>query len=89
MPFLLLILVQVINSIRLSRQYKREQLAELEAEREKQRAEMAAERERLEAERLESQKMMAELLQLKQELTGGLQQAEPQEQSHEGIQPKV
>ena len=33
-------------------------------------AELAAERERLEAERQESQKMMAELLQLKKELTG-------------------
>ena len=38
LPFLLLILVQGINSIRLFRQYKKEQLAELEAEREKERA---------------------------------------------------
>ena len=43
LPFLLLILVQGVNSIRLFRQYKKEQLAELEAEREKERAEMAAE----------------------------------------------
>ena len=69
LPFLLLILVQGINSIRLFRQYKKEQLAELEAEREKERAEMAAERQRLEEQQAESQKMMAELLKLKNELT--------------------
>lgn len=77
------------HSIRLSQQYKREQIAELEAEREKQRAELAEERQRLEAERLESQKMMSEFLQLKQELTGGSQQAEPQEQSAGETQSKV
>ena len=70
LPFLLLILVQGINSIRLFRQYKKEQLAELEAEREKERAEMAAERQRLEEQQAESQKMMAELLKLKNELSG-------------------
>ncbi len=80
LPFLLLILVQGINSIRLFRRYKQEQMAEIEAQREQERAEMAAERERLEAERLESQKMMAELLQLKKELSGN---ASPQEQSAE------
>ena len=77
------------HSIRLSQQYKREQLAELEAEREKQRAELAEDRQRLEAERLESQKMMSEFLQLKQELTGGSQQAETQEQSAGETQSKV
>lgn len=70
LPFLLLILIQGINSIRLFRRYKQEQLAEIEAQREQEKAELAAERERLEAERQESQKMMAELLQLKKELTG-------------------
>lgn len=70
LPFLILILIQGINSIRLFRRYKKEQLAEMEAERAKQQTEMAAERERLEAERAESQKMMAELLKLKQELSG-------------------
>ena len=70
LPFLLLILVQGVNSIRLFRQYKKEQLAELEAEREKERAEMAAERQRLEEQQAESQKMMAELLKLKSELSG-------------------
>lgn len=85
LPFLLLILVQGINSIRLFRQYKKEQLAELEAEREKERAEMAAERQRLEEQQAESQKMMAELLKLKNELSGKETQAtESQEQPAEG-----
>lgn len=85
LPFLLLILVQGINSIRLFRQYKKEQLAELEAEREKERAEMAAERQRLEEQQAESQKMMAELLKLKNELSGKeTPAAESQEQPAEG-----
>ena len=85
LPFLLLILVQGINSIRLFRQYKKEQLAELEAEREKERAEMAAERQRLEEQQAESQKMMAELLKLKNELSGKETPAtESQEQPAEG-----
>lgn len=65
LPFLLLILVQGLNSIQLFKRYKKEQLAELEAQREQERAELAAERERL-----QSQQMMAELLQLKKELSG-------------------
>ena len=68
LPFLLLILLQGFNSIRLFRRYKQEQLAEIEAQREQERAELAAERERLEAERLQSQQLMAELQKLKQEL---------------------
>lgn len=68
LPFLLLILVQGVNSIRLFRRYKQEQLAELEAQREQEKAELAAERERLEADRLQSQQLMAELQKLKQEL---------------------
>lgn len=80
LPFLLLILMGGINSIRLFRQYKREQLAELEAEREKQQAAMAEERQRLEKERAESQKMMEELLKLKQELTNSETEKKPQDQ---------
>ena len=56
-PFLLLILFQGLNCIKLFRRYKQEQLDEMQAEREK-----------IEAERLESQKMMQELLALKQQL---------------------
>lgn len=68
LPFLLLILLQGFNSIRLFRRYKQEQLAEIEAQREQERAELAAERERLEADRLQSQQLMAELQKLKKQL---------------------
>ena len=70
LPFLLLILVQGINSIRLFKRYKQEQLAEIEAQREQERAELAEERRRLEAQQAESQQMMSELLKLKKELSG-------------------
>ena len=43
----------------------------MEAEREKQKQELAEERRRLETQQAESQKMMEELLKLKQELSGG------------------
>ncbi|MBR2388335.1 MAG: signal peptidase I [Clostridia bacterium] len=56
-PFLILIISQVISTVRLFRQYKKEQTAEIEAERAK-----------LQQEREESQKMMAELLALKAQL---------------------
>jgi signal peptidase len=58
-PFFLLILIQGLNSVRLFRRYRHEQLEELQAE-----------RERIEAERLESQKLMQELLALKEQLAG-------------------
>ncbi len=70
LPFLILILMQGFSSVRLFRRYKKEQLAEMEAEREKQRQELAEERRKLEEQQAESQKMMAELLKLKQELSG-------------------
>lgn len=56
-PFLILILMQGVNSIKLFKKYKHEQLEELSAEKEK-----------LEAERLESQKMMKELLELRRQM---------------------
>lgn len=56
-PFMLLILYQGINCIRLFRRYKQEQTEELEAEKAK-----------IEAERAESAKMMAELQALKAQL---------------------
>lgn len=58
-PFLLLILMQGINCIRLFRKYKQEQMDRLREEREK-----------IEAERAESQKMMAELQALKAQIAG-------------------
>ena len=56
-PFLLLILSQGLNCVRLFRQYKKEQMDEMKAERAK-----------IEEERAESQRMMAELLELKAQL---------------------
>ena len=57
LPFLLLILMEGIRCIRLFRQYKAEQQAELQAERDK-----------IEAERAEAQRMMQELLQMKAQM---------------------
>lgn len=56
-PFLLLILSQGLNCVRLFRQYRKEQMEEMKAERAK-----------IEEERAESQRMMAELLELKAQL---------------------
>ena len=56
-PFLLLILYNGVNVIRLFRQYKREQMEEMQAEKDK-----------IEAERAENQRMMQELLALKAQL---------------------
>lgn len=56
-PFMLLIMYQGVNFFRLFRRYKKEQMEEMQAEREK-----------LEAERAESARMMAELQALKEQL---------------------
>ena len=56
-PFLLLILYNGVNVIRLFRKYKREQMEEMQAERDK-----------IEAERVEAQRMMQEILELKAQL---------------------
>ena len=56
-PFMLLILYQGINTIRLFRRYKKEQMEEVQAE-----------RAQIEAERAESAKMMEELMALKAQL---------------------
>lgn len=69
-PFMLLILYQGINCIRLFRRYKREQTEEMEAEK-------AA----IEAERAETAKMMEELMALKAQLDK--QQAAPAEETAE------
>lgn len=57
-PFLILILIEGIRCIRLFRKYKAEQKAELQAERDK-----------IEAERAETQRMMQELMQMKEQMT--------------------
>ncbi len=67
-PFMILIILQGVSSVKLFREYKKEQLAELEAKRRKELDEMAAEREKLAAERLESQKMMEELRRMQAQL---------------------
>lgn len=59
LPFLILILMQGVNSIRLFRKYKKEQQDELQAEKDK-----------IEADRAETQRMMAELLQMKAQMQG-------------------
>lgn len=69
LPFLILIIIQGLNSVKLFRQYKREQMEAIEAAQEKQKAEMAEERKKLEEERMESQKMMQELLALKEQMS--------------------
>lgn len=60
LPFMLLILLQALNSLKLFRQYKREQFAEIEEQRKS-----------LDEERKKSQEMMAEILKLKEQLSGG------------------
>jgi signal peptidase I len=60
-PFLILIIFQGVNCVKIFKVYKSEQMSEIKAEREK-----------LEAERLESQKMMAELLELKKQLSANM-----------------
>ena len=64
-PFALLILSQVVETIRLFRSYKKEQLDELQAERDS-----------LKAQAEETRRMRDELLQMKQQMAGGAS-AEP------------
>lgn len=83
-PFLILILLEGIRCIRLFRKYKSEQQAELQAERDK-----------IEADRVETQRMMQELLQMKAQMaansgdaaSGG--EAKPQEESPADSAAKV
>ena len=70
LPFLLLILLQGVNCIRIFRRYKAEQAEQLKQE-----------REALEAEREESQRLMQELLALKAELDAKQTKEQKEEQS--------
>ncbi len=70
LPFMFLILLQGINSVRLFRQYKAEQMAELEEKHKKEMEEMALEREKLEAERAESKRLLEELKEMKEAMSG-------------------
>ncbi len=71
LPFMFLIVMQGLNSIRLFRQYKEEEMAEITLKREKEMEEMAVEREKLAAERAESQKMLEQLQQLQAKMASG------------------
>ncbi len=71
LPFLLLILIQGFNSIRLFRKYKQEQMAELEAQREKERAELEAESAAMAEERKRQEEMMQKLLEMQAQMQGG------------------
>ncbi len=81
LPFMFLIVMQGLSSIRLFRQYKQEEMAEIEAKRKKEMEEMAAEREKLAAERAESQKMLAQLQQLQAQMAGRNVQEESLDES--------
>lgn len=70
LPFMLLILHNGINSVRLFRRYKQEQTDEMEAE-----------KARIEAERGENARMMQELLALKAQLEGKQTAAPPEEEA--------
>ncbi len=70
LPFLLLIVIQGISSIRLFKKYKSEQLAEINAARERERAELDAERQAIADERRRQDEMMQKLLELQKTLEG-------------------
>ncbi len=68
LPLLILIVLQGINSVRLFRGYKADEMAEIEAKRQRELAEMAAEREKLAAEQEESRRLLEELRELRAQL---------------------
>lgn len=71
LPFMILILMQSISSVRLFRQYKKEKVDEMQSVFNKQKQALEEERKRMEAQREEFHKIMADLIQLKQGMTGG------------------
>lgn len=76
-PFLILILLEGIRCISLFRKYKAEQKAELQAERDK-----------IKAERLETQRMMKELQQMKAQMTQTAPKEPEKTDKHHGINTK-
>ncbi len=70
LPFLLLIVIQGISSVRLFRQYRAEQLQAIEEERARERAELEAERAAMAEERRRQEEMMKKLLELQASLGG-------------------
>lgn len=77
-PFLLLILYQGLNCVKIFRRYKAEQLEELQAEK-------AA----IEEERSKSEAMMAELLAIKEQMAKAAAQQTQSEQPEASAQPQV
>lgn len=76
-PFLVLILMEGIRCIRLFCRYKAEQKAELQAE-----------RDQIAAERTETQRMMKELLELKEQMAKNSEEAVPSEKAEPSDGPK-
>ncbi len=69
MPFLILIIMQGLNSVKLFRQYKAEQEEEFQQKRQKELDELAAEREKLKKEREQSERLLEELRELRAKQT--------------------
>ncbi len=85
LPFMLLIVMQGVSSVRLFRQYKAEQMAEIEAKRQKEMDEMAAERKKLAVERAESQKMLAELQRLQAQFSTNIVPGDAPADEHQTV----
>ncbi len=68
LPFLALIIIQVINTVRLMKQYKKEQMEAIEADRAAEHAKLQAELDQIAAQRKESEELMKQLLALKQSM---------------------
>ena len=85
MPFLLLIGIQGFNSVRLFRKYRREQMAEMRAERDHQLAQLTREREQLARERAESERLLRQLQQMQQAQMRQNQQCAAKKRRNSGI----
>ncbi len=79
LPFLLLIGMQGYNSVRLFKKYKAEQLAEIQASREKEFAQLQAEREKIEEERKRQEEMMQQLLKMQAAMKKNAEEAPKEE----------
>ena len=77
-PFLLLIIYQGLNCVKIFKMYKAEQMAELQAE-----------KDALEAQRKQSEEMMAQLLAMQQQMTQQNQSAAPPVQENAAAQPDL
>ena len=77
-PFLLLIIYQGLNCVKIFKMYKAEQMAELQAE-----------KDALEAQRKQSEEMMAQLLAMQQQMTQQNQSAAPPVQENAVAQPDL